>query len=331
MEEERMRRLSQIESYKAEKERQDLIKREMEAAVIAEKEKKKQDFLNRLEEEQILRARNLAKLREQRLKEEKRIEEERSREAMEIRHMRMEDPNIRAGGLRLKRRILLPNPNADKLKKDNSNNNSNSNDKSKKVPPTEKGTDSEDDDRRIADAREKVKARVAQRLALEKAAKEKEKADVQCRKVQQAKVLAYALKMMKKKSSKKQSNKMKSKKIFQNVDPISNNVNLPIIEGPSPISSNYDQDTNDDDNNVENNDINLLPDDYGEDIVDIDDGFLGEIDDGGFGFDDFMDNALETPWRDSPNGNANNKSKKKNITYKKDKGKSYLHLCNYYF
>jgi len=352
MEEERMRRLSQIESYKVEKERQDLIKKEIDAALLAEKEKKKQDFLNRLEEEQILRARNLAKLREQRLKEEKRIEEERAREAMEIRHMRMEDPNIRAGGLRLKRRIFLPNPNVDKSKKvlpidmnanvnnnNNNNNNNNINDKSKKVPSLEKINDSEDDDRRIADAREKVKLRVAQRLALEKAAKEKEKADLQCRKEQQAKVLEYALKMMKKKSlSKKLSTKGKSKKIsHHDINMFSNDVNIPIMDESSPVSSNYDQDHSNNDN-VENNDI---PDSYnndyddgdvdGEDIVDIDGNLLGGIDDGGFGFDDFMDNALETPWRDSPSGNANNKSKKKNITYKKDKGKSYLHLCNYYF
>ena len=258
--------------------------------------------------------------------------------------MRMEDPNVRAGGLRLKRRIFLPNPNADKSKKDNAN------DKSKKNPPpieksNKNGNDSEDDDHRpvinIDDAREKVKARVAQRLALEKAVKEKEKADLQCRKEQQAKVLAYALKMMKRKSSTKRirrlSNKGKaaSKKNSHDCDPILNDVNLPNmsmgIDEPSPVSSNCDDDqaNNDDDDVYENNDINHVPDSYNnynhynENLVDIDDhdndDYGGEVDDGGFGFDDFMESAQETPWRDSP---ISNKPKKKNvgIVSKKDKG-----------
>ena len=169
MEDERLRRLNQIESLKAEKERQDQLKKEAEAVFLAEKMKKKQDFLQRLEDEQISRARNVAKLRDIRLKEEKRKEEERAREAQEIRHMRMEDPNIRAGGLRLKRRIFLPNPNTNNanVSNDKSRKDSNDPEKSKKAAPiVEKGNDSEDDERRVAEAREKVKARVSKMYPL---------------------------------------------------------------------------------------------------------------------------------------------------------------------
>lgn len=167
MDDERLRRLNQIEALKAEKDRQDQLKKETEAALLADKMKKKQDFLQRLEDEHISRARSLAKLRDVRLKEESKKEEERAREAQEIRHMRMEDPNIRAGGLRLKRRIFLPNPNPnnnsnapnDKSRKDA--NTDISNDKSKKIVALEKNNDSENDERRIAEARDKVKARVS--------------------------------------------------------------------------------------------------------------------------------------------------------------------------
>lgn len=170
MEDERLRRLNQIESLKAEKERQDQLKKEAEVVFLAEKMKKKQDFLQRLEDEQISRARNVAKLRDIRLKEAKRKEEERAREAQEIRHMRMEDPNIRAGGLRLKRRIFLPNPNTSNANVSNDNKSRKDNidpEKSKKAAPiVDKGNDSEDDERRVAEAREKVKARVSKMYPL---------------------------------------------------------------------------------------------------------------------------------------------------------------------
>jgi len=106
-------------------------------------------------------------------------------------------------------------------------------------------------------------------------------------------------------------------------DNANSNPDLPLISmnEPSPHSS--------DDSTSETIPLNNNNNDYDIDPIDIDnddnDDLNYDVDDGGFGFDDFMNNAMETPWRKTPNNNNenNNISKKKQVVSKKDnKGQS---------
>ena len=142
--------------------------------------------------------------------------------------------------------------------------------------------------------------------------------------------MEYALKMIKKKSSKKRSTKKTRMKpsLADNEYQDNANINpdLPLISMNEPSPHSSDNSTSEAiPFSSDKNDYDIDPIDIDNDNDDNDD-LNYDVDDGGFGFDDFMNNAMETPWRKTPNSNNenNNISKKKQVVSKKDnnKGKS---------
>lgn len=130
---------------------------------------------------------------------------------------------------------------------------------------------------------------------------------------------------MQRKSSKKRSTKVKTKaKVSLEEEYPHNNAdsNGDLLISMNELSS-HSSDNSNDVIPVNGNDK-----DFDIDPIDIDntndnDVLNFDVDDSGFGFDDFMNSAMETPWRHTPNPNNENNgiSKKKQLSKKDNKGK----------